>query len=100
VSAAKVAAHTPGPWHIGVREAEKVIYDAHGWAVANCTMYQGQDSPEPKANADFIVRACNAHDDLLAALITAVRVMQDNNIDESMAGEFEQFTDAIAKAQP
>lgn len=37
--------------------------------------------------------------ELLEALERAVRVMQDQNIDESLAGEFEQFTDAIAKAK-
>lgn len=36
---------------------------------------------------------------LLAALKKAVAVMRDNNLDESMAGEFDLFTDAIAKAE-
>ena len=37
--------------------------------------------------------------DLLEALKVAVGVMKDHNIDESMSGEFEIFTDAIAKAE-
>lgn len=37
--------------------------------------------------------------DLLAALEVAVQVMRDHNIDESMAGEFEIFTDVIAAAK-
>ena len=37
--------------------------------------------------------------ELLAALKKAVEVMRDNGIDESMAGEFDTFTDAIRKAE-
>jgi hypothetical protein len=37
--------------------------------------------------------------ELLAALKKAVMVMQDYDIDEHLAGEFEVFTDAIAKAE-
>jgi hypothetical protein len=43
-------------------------------------------------------RAASAHD-LLAALKKAVDVMQDYDIDEHLSGEFEVFTDAIAKAE-
>lgn len=37
--------------------------------------------------------------DLLVALKMAVSALEDNDIDESMAGEFEILTDAIAKAE-
>lgn len=65
---AKQAQRTPGPWHLGLKQAEQIIYDSHGWAICNCTVYHGHESAEPKANAAFIVRACNSHDDLLAAI--------------------------------
>jgi hypothetical protein len=38
-------------------------------------------------------------DELLAALKMAVLALEDNNIDESMSGEFEILTDAIASAE-
>jgi len=44
-------------------------------------------------------RLFSAAPSLLDALKLAVKVMQDNGIDESMAGEFEVFTDAMSKAQ-
>lgn len=40
---------TPGPWHVGVKQAGIIVYDQQGWAA-------------------FIVQACNAHDELVAAL--------------------------------
>jgi len=56
--------HTPGPWHVGVKQAEKIIYDASGWAVANATVYHGEN--DAKANARLIAAA----PDLLEALKT------------------------------
>lgn len=59
------ASHTPGPWHLGLRQAEQIVYNAAGWAVANATVYHGkQDVEECKANARLIAAA----PDLLAAL--------------------------------
>ena len=63
--------HTPTPWHVGMRAAERIVYDGTGWAVANATIYHAEhEGGQTLANAAFIVRACNAHDDLLAALET------------------------------
>jgi hypothetical protein len=50
--------HTPTPWHIDEHgdircENDSVICDLAGYSDA-------------KENAEFIVRACNAHDDLVA----------------------------------
>lgn len=54
-----------------------------------------------KRNTKNIAKAhlIAAAPELLEALKLAIIVMQDNSIDESMAGEFEMFTDAIAKAK-
>lgn len=58
--------HTPTPWH-----AEQ--FGGSQWAVRHgadrhfrfvCLTSQGND----QANAKFIVKACNAHDDLVAAV--------------------------------
>jgi hypothetical protein len=44
-------------------------------------------------------RLLAAAPEMLKALKAAVEVMRDNHLDESLAGEFDIFTDAIAKAE-
>ena len=80
--------HTPGPWTVNEATITKghtvphsqlqIMGDHHPH---DCTLVcvfpetmTGQ-SPMVKANAEFIVRACNAHDALLAAL-RAVRAAE------------------------
>jgi hypothetical protein len=72
--------HTPTPWHVGGMGSAIAVHHkgqpfrvwaADGGGVADvCTRRQlgADDAPEEKANAAFIVRACNAHDELVAAL--------------------------------
>jgi hypothetical protein len=56
----------------------------------------GDDSTEQvEGNAALILAA----PELLKALRHAVMVMEEYDIDEHLAGEFEIFTDAIAKAE-
>lgn len=60
---------TPLPWHVGVRQAEQIIYDAKGWAVANATVYHGKaDRAETVANARYIAHACNAYPELVSMI--------------------------------
>lgn len=64
-----MAEHTPGPWvHDAVTGS---IHDSDNRFVA-VTWAPNPDGvptnfPDAQANADYICRACNAHDDLLAA---------------------------------
>jgi len=60
--------HTPTPW-AAVPGEESVIYSpqAGGRAVAR-TLANPDPTWPAEANAAFIVRACNAHDEMLAAL--------------------------------
>lgn len=65
------AQHTPTPWvHDPVLPAHVYSDDATGSIVATCTGFSFAPRPEAekRANAAFIVRACNAHDELVAAL--------------------------------
>jgi hypothetical protein len=61
----KETSHTPGPWNLDAPFPEMAnrIVDADGFDIVD--MGPG---PSPLANAAFIVRACNAYDDMLAAL--------------------------------
>ncbi len=66
--------HTPGPWrversplpslpsHVGISGGD------HIWLAAVVARLNGQKYPEGEANAAFIVRACNNHEALVAAL--------------------------------
>jgi hypothetical protein len=64
--------HTPGPWHVGMRQAERIVYDKTGWAVANATVYHGEsDRDQVLANARLIAAA----PELVDACITALSVL-------------------------
>jgi hypothetical protein len=66
-----MSARTPGPWRASDgRVASRIsITSANGIPVAVVPFAD----PEGKANAEFIVRACNSHDDLIAAVAMVVR---------------------------
>lgn len=78
--------HTPTPWY-------KVQEFANRWAIEyrkdgfvplslakitiTCCEVSGGKDEENSANAAFIVRACNSHDDLVAALEKCVEALKD-----------------------
>lgn len=81
--------HTPLPWDYftgRTRHHVEVAYGAPGMGTAICSVPKSQE-----ANAEFIVRACNAHYDLLAAL----EALYDRRTSDTMA----KARDAIAKAR-
>lgn len=92
------ATHTPGPWKTGgVMTRVEVLPD--GWnmpmCVADCHTKSAPNSEaERVANAAFIVRACNSHDALVAALCRAVDASNAHNagghIDYDWIGEAER----------
>lgn len=67
-------AHTPTPWKYYWREEDGIadcgIFQekraGHAYSIARCPKYQSREQWE--VNAAFIVRACNSHDKLVAAL--------------------------------
>jgi hypothetical protein len=72
------AAHTPTPWSVKselTRSASNEVVDADGLTVAECPRYgagivsDGRTAPwhHANANAAFIVRAVNCHEDLVRA---------------------------------
>ena len=59
-----------------------------------------EQAQEEIAKASAAIKAAfAAQRAILAALKMAVRALEDNDIDEAMAGEFEILTDAIAQAE-
>ncbi len=84
------AAHTPTPWMQGPPDGNGIctidaIDQRDGQLFIVCEVF-GIDrpremSPEAVANADFILRACNAHEQLVAALRDAKRLLAALDID-------------------
>lgn len=58
------AQHTPVPWHVGPHY--KYDIESREGRICECN---GMGSSRAVANAAFIVRACNSHDDLLKACV-------------------------------
>ena len=84
---------TPGPW--GTKEG--MIYsesDQSGKTIAFC---------DNKANADFIVRACNAHDDLMEACHQMWAALDERILNASKGSSvkeaLEKIKQAISKAE-
>lgn len=83
--------HTHGPWAY----ASGAVCQTDG---AGTIAKRGSDNRIPPVQKDANMRLIAAAPELLEALRMAVRVIRDNELDESMAGEFEILTDAITKA--
>ena len=101
--------HAPLPWHVGPYYKHDI--ESREGRVAECVMF---GSPRAAANAEFIVRAVNAHDDLLATLKWAERQLAALVSEDDGNGSFirgtgtelvgfyagrEQIRAAIAKAE-
>lgn len=62
-----MSGHTPLPWEreLGGKRGAWIQGTDGNWSALSC----GQTDAEASANAEFIVRACNSHYELLEALI-------------------------------
>ena len=87
--------HSPLPWRLGVKHPGRIISQDF---VAQVTVHFDDDdflTNQERANAEFIVRACNAFPDLLAAVkALQVRVF----IHEGASDEYQMASSAIDKA--
>jgi hypothetical protein len=78
-------------WHDNTPTPFEIAYYALNHAVKDRVVHS-QEADDSKTAIKALLAE---RDQLRAALKTAVRVMQDHNIDEARAGEFDQFTDAL-----
>lgn len=81
--------HTPTPWKLG--PTGDTVDDANGLELLR--MYEADGREEPtalpyRANAAFIVRACNSHEELLSALKRAREALKAN---EEITGTWELY---------
>ena len=73
------AKHTATPYHVEIGEAVKIAAaDGTIAIVTNLHLGGRRDASEVERTAHFIVRACNAHDDLVQALKDSVAVMEND----------------------
>jgi hypothetical protein len=78
MSTTKEARHTPGPWRWGgagrkgtFAERSHVVDMGNPPSAPFAVCYGDRSIEENRANAEFIVKACNSHASLLAALKAA-----------------------------
>lgn len=101
--------HTPGPWQVvQPRKFGGVLGDAGDRAISarGVLIAEAWEHCPNKTNPDGVVVDAEANTKLIAAapsllsaLKIAKRALEDNGIDELMAGEFEIITDAIEQAE-
>jgi len=94
--------HTPGPWvnDEGLHNMmEFRIYSPTGRVIARLQDFTTfrEDVEEAEANAAFIVRACNAHEELVKALETLLE--RANGLDQSATHDGLSNCNAITKAR-
>ena len=108
--------HTPGPWRLNLCDLW-IIEDAKGRRVAEMRNDCGPTAPTRKANderdsicranAAFIVEACNSHDELLRACKLALRDAENHiyvrygrrqPLTDAALAELQPVRDAIYKA--
>lgn len=93
--------HTPTPWEIrehnygNVRGAHGLFMVGNNAPIAD-GIY-GRNISEADANADFIVKACNAHDDLVAVLEKITDEM--TRLNTVMKETWEEAQSLLAKAR-
>lgn len=96
----KVVSHTPIPWTTEEYQGEpkRIVVGPNNEMIADCYADSSDDINLPenyKANADFIVRAVNSHEELLAALKLARAEIFEFNPDNS----FVYYDSILAKAE-
>lgn len=90
--------HTPTPWeHLPDEEGSPIVGAGQRICDMDCRSFSDDESFESQtaqmeADAAFIVRACNAHDELVAALKHAEKMLERHGEASTMIGE------ALAKA--
>ncbi|KQQ94971.1 hypothetical protein [Massilia sp. Leaf139] len=100
--------HTPTPWRVtdgtNIKDDCRPISE-HGVLIAGAHGYNGSgffpSDEEAAANATFIVRACNAHEELVKALrvIKTQSIGDDWTAEQAMAFVKQHAADALAAVE-
>lgn len=96
--------HTPTPWYVDyndVSDYQLPIKHESGAVIADvCLLESDHVSVTERVDAEFILRACNAHDDLLAACERAIEVIDNPDHEIGCTCYAADLRAAIAKAKP
>lgn len=98
------AKHTPVPWSINHDiHAKSICRDEPFTDIAVCFGSEGQrstpSSDEGDSNAEFIVLACNAHEDVVKALEAFFEWYDKPSVDGELVLASELLRAALAKAR-
>lgn len=100
-----VTEKTPPPWVCGDesdpnQRGNIYSHDATGSIIASCKdfIYAPRDESEQNANAAFIVKACNCHDELVTALKRSLNWLSSYP-GNGAAGAYDEARSALAKAE-
>lgn len=96
--------HTPTPWKTGGRIGSLNIDAENGRGIATCGYTDTSDVTkslaENVANAEFIVRACNSHDDLihyLKRIAQIAEIRQNENLNDATIHAITECMMSLAK---
>lgn len=93
--------HTPTPWKVSIGDTQTIIGpDGQCTAIAHGPQGEwGKVGAEHRANAAFIVRAVNAHEELLAAARAVNQAFSRSPFTDAREDALQRLSDAIAKAE-
>lgn len=91
--------HTPTPWRTVAGYGGINVIGANEYGVALVHQLVGLNAPQTEANAEFIVRAVNCHDELLAACKAALGSFEKYETQFTSHPLFGELRAAIAKAE-
>ena len=93
--------HTPGKWELD--KEDSLIIEGCDGRLSIAEVHDHSDTSdihtrnEAEANAEFIIQACNCHDELVAASKMALRALLDHSLEHCDVKE--ALCNAIKKAR-
>jgi hypothetical protein len=93
--------HSPLPWrvvNVAVGQWSVFCADENPWSRAVVNLHSGRPVQEREANAEFIARACNSHDELTAAL-SAVLAAYEHRVGDGLTPLILNARAALARAE-
>lgn len=110
IETTQTAKHTPLPWKISIADRETVTAESGSDATSGrgtvctsptCRIKPYYDSETRRANAEFIIRACNSHYELVKACEAAKHAMNamPREYRHFIHHAIEQVGKALAKAE-
>lgn len=91
--------HTPGPWMSFDSGTKVITCDSESLLIASLEECEVETVAERKANAEFIVRACNSHEELVEALRDLLQVIATDELIPESVSYMQQARAALAKAE-